>query len=101
MLIWEAGTGLTKPSITPLFWGDGQLSAACAGRAVSSNSAKAKSRILIELPRGLGLCMLLEVINALVPLTKLISGPGQPQFGLNFCGFGPTEVLWRRLATTT
>src|SRR5215813_15498666 len=47
MLIWAGGTGLTKPSITPLFCGEGQLSAAYAGIAVSSNSAKANGRILL------------------------------------------------------
>src|SRR5215470_8998398 len=70
MSIWEGGTGLTKPSITPLFCGDGQVSAACAGTALSSNSARGTSRILIQLPRGFALFVSLKVIYALVALTK-------------------------------
>src|SRR5262249_6962302 len=76
MLIWGGGTGLTKPSITPLFCGDGQLSAACAATAVSSNSAKANSRILIQLRCGFAMCVLLEVIYAPVPLTKSLGDRG-------------------------
>src|SRR5262249_18722808 len=74
MLIWEGGTGLTKPSITPPFVGDGQLTddCACAWMAVSSNSAKGNSRNLIQLLRGLALFVWLEVIYALVPLTTVI-----------------------------
>src|SRR6266849_2818490 len=75
--IWTftGGTGLTKPSITPPFAGDGQLTVdcACAGMALSSNRPKANSRILIQLPRGLALFVLLEVIYALVPFTEPIS----------------------------
>src|SRR5262249_17848439 len=81
MLIWAGGTGLTKPSITPLVCGDGQLAAACAGTAVSSNSAKANSRIAIQLPRGLALFVLGEVIYALVPLTKCFRDRGSPSVG--------------------
>src|SRR5215472_503223 len=92
MLIWAGGTGLTKPSITPLFCADGQVSAACAGMAVSSNSASENSRILIQLSCVLAL---FPVIYALVPLTnhqhQLISGPRQPPCRLNFGGFGPPE----------
>src|SRR6266567_3869504 len=76
MSIWEGGTGLTKPSITPLFCGDGQVYAACAGTAVSSNSANGNSRILIQLPCGLALFVSLEVIYALVPLTKRFAAIG-------------------------
>ncbi len=43
---------------------------ACAGMALSSNSAKGNSRILIQLPPRLALFVLLEVIYALVPLTN-------------------------------
>src|SRR5215813_4092876 len=39
MPIWEGGTGLTKPSITPPLIGDGQLTVdcACAWTALNSN----------------------------------------------------------------
>src|SRR5437588_5550757 len=37
------------------------------------------SRILIQLPCGIALFVLLEIIDALVPLTGLISGPRQPR----------------------
>src|SRR5215475_9830619 len=74
ILICEGGTGLTKPSITPPKLAT-QPPTDCArdGTALSSNSAKANSRILIQLPRGFVLCVLLEVIYALVPLTETIS----------------------------
>src|SRR5215471_2059160 len=69
--IWEGGTGLTKPSITPPFVGDGQLTdCACAWTALNSNSARGNSRNLIQLPRGLTLLVSLKVIYALVPLNK-------------------------------
>src|SRR5229473_3830398 len=68
--IWTftGGTGLTKPSITGPDW-EGQLTVdcACAGTALSSNTTRGNSRILIQLPRGLALFVLLEVISALVP----------------------------------
>src|SRR5262249_23783069 len=72
MSIWEGGTGLTKPWITPPFVGDGQLTddCACVWPALNSNSARGNSRNLIQVPRGLTLLMSLKVIYALVPLTK-------------------------------
>src|SRR5216684_1779564 len=98
--IWTftGGTGLTKPSITPPFAGDGQLTVdcACAGTALSSNRPKANSRILIQLPRGLALFVSLEVIYALVPLTKRIhQDRGSPRCGLDSGGpavVGPPPV---------
>src|SRR6266705_1241512 len=71
ILICEGGTGLTKPSITPpKLATQPPTDCACAGTALSSNSTSGNSRILIQLPRGLALFVLLEVIHALVPLTK-------------------------------
>src|SRR5499425_1284795 len=71
ILICEGGTGLTKPSIAPpKLPTQPPTDCACAGTAPSSNRPQRNSRSLIQLPRGLGLCMLLEVIYALVPLTK-------------------------------
>src|SRR5216683_348203 len=98
--IWTftGGTGLTKPSITPPFAGDGQLTVdcACAGTALSSNRPKANSRILIQLPRGLALFVSLEVIYALVPLTKRFhQDRGSPRCGLDSGGpavVGPPPV---------
>src|SRR5690242_15530962 len=68
ILICEAGTGLTKPSITPpKLATQPPTDCARAGTALSSNNAKANSRILIQLPHGIVLFALLEVIYALVP----------------------------------
>src|SRR5712692_9512487 len=81
--IWTftGGTGLTKPSITPPFAGDGQLTVDCAC------AGKANSRILIQLPRGLALFVSLEVIYALVPLTKRFhQDRGSPRCGLDSGG---------------
>src|SRR5215813_1779121 len=89
MLIWEGGTGLTKPSITAPFVGDGQLTdCACAGTALNSNSARGNSRNLIQLPRGFTLLMPLKIIYALVPSPSdsSVSGPRQPHGGLDFGG---------------
>src|SRR6266568_3052847 len=88
--IWTftGGTGLTKPSITPPGTCE-QLTVdcACAGTAVSSDIAKANSRILIQLPRSLALFVLLEVISALVPLTKRFHRDrGSPRCGLDSGG---------------
>src|SRR6266851_8696709 len=88
--IWTftGGTGLTKPSITGPDW-EGQLTVdcACAGTALSSNTTRGNSRILIQLPRGLALFVLLEVISALVPLTETISsGTRQSPPGLDSGG---------------
>src|SRR5262249_11606867 len=50
ILICEGGTGLTKPSITPpKLATQPPTGCACAGTALSSNSAKTNSRILIQL----------------------------------------------------
>src|SRR5262245_51178821 len=72
ILICEGGTGLTKPSITPpKLATQPPTDCARAGTAVSSNSARRNSRILIQLTRGLALFVLLEVMYyALVPLTN-------------------------------
>src|SRR5712664_2748507 len=68
ILIWEGGTGLTKPSITPpKLATQPPTDCARAGTALSSNSTSGNSRTLIQLPRGLALFVLLEVISALVP----------------------------------
>src|SRR5712671_3262661 len=68
ILICEGGTGVTKPSITPPKFAT-QPPTDCdrAGTALSSNSTRGNSRTLIQLPRGLALFVLLEVISALVP----------------------------------
>src|SRR5215471_18606065 len=72
ILICEGGAGVTKPSIRPRkLETQPPTDCAPAGTAVSSNRARGNSRILIQLPRGLALFVLLEVIYALVPLTKL------------------------------
>jgi hypothetical protein len=64
ILICEGGTGLTKPSITPpLSATQLTVDCACAGTALSSNSPKANSSILIQLPRGLALFVSLGVIT--------------------------------------
>src|SRR5215831_8974274 len=69
ILICEGGTGLTKRSITPpKLATQPPTDCARAGTALSSNSAKAISRTLIQLPRGFVLCVSLEVIYALVLL---------------------------------
>src|SRR5262249_15776406 len=68
MLMFEGGTGLTKPSITGPVWEVQLTFCARPGGAASNNSAKANSRILLQLPSGLALFVLLEVIYALVPL---------------------------------
>src|SRR5436189_6355461 len=74
ILICEGGTGLTKPSITPpKLATQPPTDCARAGTALSSNSAKGNSRILIQLPRGFTLFVSLEVIYALVLLTETIS----------------------------
>ncbi len=90
MLIWEGGTGLTKPSITPPFIGDGQLTddCACAWTAVSSNSARGNSRNLIQLLRGLALFVSMKFIYALVPLAKrfIAIGTEAATRGLDFGG---------------
>src|SRR5258707_3701590 len=68
ILICEGGTGLTRPSITPpKLATQPPTDCARAGTALSSNSTRGNSRILIQLPRGLALFVLLEVISALVP----------------------------------
>src|SRR5262249_55446227 len=74
ILICEGGAGLTKPSITPpKFATQPPTDCACAGTALSSNSTKANSRILIQLPLRLALFVSLEDIYALVPPIKQIS----------------------------
>src|SRR5215472_12237661 len=74
ILICEGGAGLTNPSITPpKLATQPPTDCARAGMALSSNSAKGNSRILIQLPRAFALFVLLEVIYPLVPLTKLHS----------------------------
>src|SRR5215469_3213242 len=85
--IWTftGGIGLTKPSITGPDW-EGQLTVdcACAGTALSSNSPKANSRILIQLPRTPPLFVSLEVIYALAPLTQRFHRDrGSPRPGLD------------------
>src|SRR5260370_35217063 len=87
--IWTftGGTGLTKPSNTPPGTCEQlNVDCACAGTAVSSNRAKGNSRIriLIQLPRGLALFVLPEVIYALAPTHQLISGPRQPPMWTEF-----------------
>src|SRR5262245_20619160 len=69
--IWicEGGLGVTLPSSTPPRSAT-QRSSARAETALSSNSAKGNSRILIQLPRSFVLFVSLEVIYALVPLIK-------------------------------
>src|SRR5215468_11444028 len=68
ILICEGGTGLTKPSTTPLKLAtQPPTDCARAGTALSSNSPKSNSRILIQLPRGFVLCVSVEVMYALVP----------------------------------
>src|SRR5262245_49316514 len=95
MLICEGGTGLTKPSITPpKLATQPPTDCACAGaevNSVSSNSPKGNSRILIQLPRGLVLFVSLEIIHALVPLTKAIS-PGTRQSAPGLDSGGPAVV---------
>src|SRR5262249_60506909 len=67
ILICEGGTGLTKPSITPPKVATQQpTDCARAGTADGSNSAKTNSRILIKLPRRLGLFVLGYGISALL-----------------------------------
>src|SRR5262250_2278296 len=71
ILICEGGTGLTKPSITPPKLAiQPPMDCARAGTALSSNSAKANSRILIQLPRGFVLCVSLDVIFTDAPTTE-------------------------------
>src|SRR5438093_13540535 len=73
ILICEGGTGLTKPSITPpKLATQPPTDCARAGTALSSNRPKANSRILIQLPRGLALFVSLDVIYALVPITRQV-----------------------------
>src|SRR5258708_39490650 len=68
ILICGGGTGLTKPSIPPpKLATQPPTDCARAGTALSSNSTRGSSRILIQLPRGPALFVLLEVISALVP----------------------------------
>src|SRR6266852_8862183 len=88
ILICEGGTGLTKPSITlPKLATQPPTDCARAGTALSNNSPKANSRILIQLPRGLALFVLLELISALVPFTETISlGTRQSAPGLDSGG---------------
>ena len=87
ILIWEGGLGVTKPSITPpKLATQPPTDCARAGTALSSNSAKGNSRILIQLPRGLALFVLLEIIYALVPLTWGFRDRGSHRCGLNFGG---------------
>src|SRR5215469_1340084 len=63
ILICEGGTGLTEPSIRPpKLATQPPTDCARAGTALNSNSAKANSRILIQLPCGFVLCVSLEVI---------------------------------------
>src|SRR5215472_7619740 len=71
ILICEGGAGVTKPSITPPKLAT-QPPTDCdrAGTALSSNSPKRNSRILILLPRAPALFVSLEVIYALVPSTR-------------------------------
>src|SRR5215469_11978783 len=74
ILIWDGGTGLTKPFITPpKLATQPPTDCARAGTALSNNSARENSRILIQLLRSLALFVLPEVIYALVPLTKFHS----------------------------
>src|SRR5260370_13765956 len=74
ILICEGGTGLTRPSITPpKLATQPPTDCACAGTALSSNSTRGNSRILIQLPCGRALFVSLVVIYALVPFTKTIS----------------------------
>src|SRR2546425_12708476 len=88
ILICEGGTGLTKPSITPpKLATQPPTDCARAGTALSNNRPKANSRILIQLPRSLALFVLLEVIHALVPLTKRFHRDrGSPRCGLDSGG---------------
>src|SRR2546426_8885883 len=100
ILICEGGTGLTKPSITPPNLAtQPPTDYARAGTALSSNRPKANSRILIQLPRGLALFVSLEVIHALVPLTKRFHRDrGSPRCGLDSGGpavVGPLGPLDR------
>src|SRR5229473_1832661 len=97
ILICEGGTGLTKPSITPpKLATQPPTDCARAGTALSNNRPKANSRILIQLPRGLALFVSLEVIYALVPLTKRFHRDrGSPRCGLDSGGpavVGPLPV---------
>src|SRR5229473_2056943 len=97
ILICEGGTGLTKPSITPpKLATQPPTDCARAGTALSNNRPKANSRILIQLPRGLALFVSLEVIYALVPLTKRFHRDrGSPRCGLDSGGpavVGPPPV---------
>jgi hypothetical protein len=90
MLIWDGGTGLTKPSITAPIVGDGQLTddCACAWTVLNSNSARGNSRNLIQLPRGFTLLISLKIIYALVPLTKrfVVIGTEAARCALDFGG---------------
>src|SRR6266436_994360 len=88
ILICEGGTGLTKPSITPpKLATQPPTDCACAGTALSNNRPKANSRILIHLPRGLTLFVSVEIIHALVPLTKRFHRDrGSPRRGLDSGG---------------
>src|SRR5215472_18557272 len=73
ILICEGGAGLTKPSITPpKLATQPPTDCARAGTALSSHRPTRNSRILIQLPCGLVLFVSLEIIHALVPLTKEI-----------------------------
>jgi hypothetical protein len=56
--------------------------------ALSNNSARGNSRILIHLPRGLTLLMSLEIICSLVPLTKrfVVIGTEAARCALDFGG---------------
>src|SRR5690348_17507383 len=74
ILICEGGLGLTKPSITPpKLATQPPTDCARAGTALSSDIAKANSRIPILL-RNLTRFVLLEVMYALVPITKQFVG---------------------------
>src|SRR5258706_1925084 len=88
ILICEGGTGLTKPSITPpKLATQPPTDCARAGTALISNSAKGNSRILIQLPRGFTLFVSVEIIHALVPLTKRFHRDrGSPRRGLDSGG---------------
>src|SRR5262245_47964825 len=68
--IWicEGGLGVTKPSTTPPR--SATQRSACAGVAVSSDTAQVNSRIAIHLWPILTRIVLLEVMYALVPITK-------------------------------
>src|SRR5690349_225069 len=71
ILICEGETGLTKPSITPPRSATQSTPpCACPGVAVSSKNAKVNSRIPIQLLPTFTRIVPLEVMYALVPITK-------------------------------